>query len=391
MKFNFDEVIDRRNTASVKWDLADELFRTEGILPMWVADMDFRSPPAVIEALHARAAHGVFGYTACMASYYEAVIGWMKKRHDWDIARDWIVPSPGVVPALSMLVQALTGPVDRVILQTPVYYPFMAAIEKNGREILRNPLTLGDGRYRMDFDGLEQAAADPRAKLIILCSPHNPVGRVWAPDELRRLGEICIRNGVLVISDEIHGDLMLRGKAHMPFASLGDELSAHSITCTAPSKTFNLPGLQTANIIIPDEGIRKAFSAVLERNGIMEPNAFGPAALEAAYRHGEEWLEQLLRYIEGNLEFLKKFLSEKIPRIKVIEPDATYLVWLDCRGLGLDRKALKRLIRSDAKVALDEGHIFGSPEGDGFERVNIACPRSVLEEGLLRIERAVKR
>jgi cystathionine beta-lyase len=262
-------------------------------------------------------------------------------------------------------------------------------VENNGRRIIRNPLLLEKGRYRMDFKGLERAAGEEGARLLILCSPHNPVGRVWTAEELRRLGEICMEHNITVASDEIHGDLVLRGNTHVPYATLGDEFLKRSITCTAPSKTFNLPGLQTANVIIPDVNMRDTFIKALERNGIFEPNAFGPAALEAAYRHGEEWLEQLLAYIQGNLEELRRFIKERIPRIKVVEPEATYMVWLDCRGLGLDTKSLKQLIRCEAKVALNEGFIFGSPEGDGFERINIACPRSVLREGLVRIEKAV--
>ncbi len=390
MRYDFDTVIDRRGTASVKWDFAEKLFGVQDIIPMWVADMDFASPPEVVEAVVERAKHGVFGYTACTPEYFDAVTGWMGRRHGWAVEKEWIVFSPGVVPALHLLVQAFTKPGDRVILQTPVYYPFMMAVERNGREVLRNPLVLENGRYRMDFRDLERKAADPLASLLILCSPHNPVGRLWTADELRRLGDICAVNGVTVIADEIHGDLVLGGRRHVPYAALSPAFLAGSVTCTAPSKTFNLPGLQTSNVIIADPEKRAAFKAALERSGIYEPNAFGVAALTAAYERGEEWLGALLSYIGENLEFLAGFVDERLPGIRVIEPEATYLAWLDCRGLGMDRRELRRFMREKARVAFDEGYIFGSPEGDGFERINMACPRSVLKEGLERIEKALR-
>ncbi len=390
MRYDFDKIIKRNKTGSVKWDLVDAIFGGENLLPMWVADMDFEAPRPVIDALIKRAEQGVYGYNACMPSYYNAMINWINKRHGWKTEKDWIIFTPGIVPALNMFVQTFTEPGDSIILQMPVYYPFMRSVKKNERHILNNPLVLDNDRYHMDFADLEEKAKDPRAKLLILCSPHNPVGRVWTEDELTQLGDICAKNDVLVISDEIHFDLMLNGNRHIPFASISNEFLMNSITCTAPSKTFNLAGLQTSNIIIANPDIRKKFNDTLERNGIHSPNVFGSVALEAAYQHGEEWLDQVIEYIEENLEFLKDFIKERLPQVKVIEPEATYLVWLDFKELGMDKKALKKFILQKAKVAVDDGYIFGSAEGDGFQRINIACPRATLEDGLKRIEKAVR-
>ena len=390
MKYNFDKIVKRGKTCSVKWDFVDERFNCSGLLPMWVADMDFEAPRPVIDAILKRAGQGVFGYTAPEPSYYEAIINWFSKRHNWKIDRDWIVFTPGVVPAISMLIQTFTEPGDGVIIQKPVYYPFMRTIKMNGRIIVNNPLTLNSSRYHMDIDGLEKTIKETAAKIMILCSPHNPVGRAWTADELTRFGEICLKNKVLVISDEIHCDLMLNGSDHIPFASISNEFLMNSITCTAPSKTFNLAGLQTSNIIIADPEKRKLFRKNIDKNALGSPNAFGAIALEAAYNNGGDWLRQVLKYIEGNLDYLNNFINKKIPEVKVIEPDATYLVWLDFRGLGLGRESLIDLLRNKAKVALDEGYIFGKTEGDGFARMNIACPRKILREGLSRIGNAVK-
>ncbi len=390
MKYNFDKIVKRGKTGSIKWDFVDERFCGKGLLPMWVADMDFEAPAPVIDALLKRAAQGVFGYTAPEDSCYEAVISWFSRHHNWKLNRDWIVFSPGVVPAISMLIQTFTEPGGGVIVQKPVYYPFMRSIRTNERIIINNPLVLKNGRYEMNIDGLEKKIKDSRAKLMILCSPHNPVGRVWTADELNSLGEICIKNNVLVVSDEIHCDLTLNGNIHLPFAGLSENFLMNSITCTAPSKTFNLAGLQMSNIIIADPGMRKAFRKTIERNGLGSPNAFGTIALEAAYTKGGDWLKQVLKYIEGNLDFLKGYISKNIPAIKVIEPEATYLVWLDFRELGLGKESLTDLLRNRAGVALDEGYIFGEAEGIGFARMNIACPRKILKDGLVRIENAVK-
>jgi len=390
MEYDFNRTIDRKKTGSVKWELVEELFGEKNLLPMWVADMDFDAPAPVVEALINRAKHGIYGYTACMPSFYKSIIDWNKKRYNIDIDREWILFSPGVVPALNMIIQAFTRSGDKVIIQLPVYYPFIKAVENNECSILSNSLILEDGRYRINFADLEQKAKDNKAKLLILCSPHNPVGRVWTEEELVRIGEICNKNEVLVISDEIHSDLILKGFKHTPFASISTDSLMNSITCNSPSKSFNLAGLQTSYIVIADPVKRQKFSKVLARNGITGPNVFGALALEAAYSYGEEWLKQLIEYIQKNLEFLKDFIHDRIPMVRVIEPEATYLVWLDFRKLGLDKKGLKNFIRKEAGLALDDGYMLGSAEGDGFERINIACNRSTLERGLSRLEKAIK-
>ncbi len=402
MQYDFDREINRRGTHSLKWgfmqDEEDPLrakpteafFGENRVLPLWVADMDFPSPRPVVEALIERAKHGIYGYTVRTNSYSEAVVNWMRKRHGWEIAPEWICTTPGVVPALNLLVRTFAAPGERVLIQRPVYYPFFSAIENNGAETVVSPLVYEDGRYRMDFDDLEEKASDPRVKLAILCSPHNPIGRVWTADELTRFGEICLKNGVLVVSDEIHGDLVYRGNKFVPLASLDEALAQNAITCTAPSKTFNLAGLHTSNIIISNPELRSRFEKTLQSTGLFGMNAFGAVAVEAAYNHGEEWLAQALDYLDGNLAYLEDYVSRRIPQITVIRPEGTYLVWMDCRRLGLDKDGLKRLMLKEARVYLDEGFLFG-PEGEGFERINIACPRSILVEALERIGNAVAR
>jgi cysteine-S-conjugate beta-lyase len=388
MKYEFHKEVNRLNTASEKWDEVENLFGDKDILPMWVADMDFRAPEPVIEAIKNRAEHGIFGYTARTQSYFDAVINWMKRRHNWEVEKEWICHSPGVVPALSIIVQAFTNPGDKIIIQPPVYYPFTHVIERHGRTIVPNALKFENGQYRMDYEDLE-GKIDSSTKLIIISSPHNPVGKVWTKEELIRLGEICLKHNILIVSDEIHFDLIYKGYEHTSFASISDEFAQNSIICTAPSKTFNLAGLQTSNIIIPNEEIRAKYSDALETLSIGMISTFGLVATESAYRFGEEWLDELMQYLQQNLDFLKDYIETNIKALKVIQPEGTYLVWIDCRGLGMDAKALERLMQKEAKVALDEGYIFGK-EGEGFTRINIACPRSILEEGLRRIDRAVQ-
>ena len=400
MRYDFDREIDRRGTCATKWefiqreDTALELERTDRFfgegrtLPMWVADMDFPCPQPVIEALVTRATHGIYGYSSPSEAYIQSVIQWMKRRQGWEIAPESICIAPGVVPALCMLVQAFTHPGEGVLIQPPVYYPFAAAIERNGARVVRNPLILEGGQYRMDFEDLERKAADPQVKMAILCSPHNPVGRVWEAEELRRFAEICRANDVLIISDEIHGDLIYPGRTFTPFAALGKALAEQAVICTAPSKTFNLAGLHMSNIIVPDPRLRQRFQQALLKNGLTGVNPFGLAASTAAYDEGEDWLEQVLEYLDGNLTALRQHLRHHVPQITLIEPQGTYLAWLDCRQLGLSRPALHRLMLERARVYLDEGHIFGE-EGEGFERMNIACPRPVLREALDRIQQAV--
>ncbi len=388
MKYDFDEVIDRTNYHSVKWDELEATFGVKDVLPMWIADMEFRSPKPVIEAIKKAAEHGIYGYTSRPLSYYQAIINWMEKRHNWKVKKDWIAYSPGVVPALSLIIRAFCQPGDKVVVQPPVYYPFFKVIENNGCHVVNNPLKLSNKKYFMDYEDLERKIDDPRVKLLILCSPHNPVGRVWQKEELIILGEICLKHNIIVVSDEIHADILFEGYKHSPFASISPAFAHNSITCTAPNKTFNLAGLQTSTIIIPNKKYYKIYNNALDSLTLDENNVFGLVALEAAYRYGEEWLEQLLSYLNENLGFLTKYFKERIPKIKVIKPEGTYLVWLDCRRLGLSAKDLNNFMIKKARVALDDGYWFGT-EGKGFMRINIACPRSFLEEGLKRIERAV--
>jgi cysteine-S-conjugate beta-lyase len=400
MRYDFDTEIPRDNTSSVKWGImidendpvgfrATDMYQGENrVLPMWVADMDFRCAQPIIDALTARAQHGIFGYSFPSDSYRDAVVGWMAKRHDWHIDPSWIVTTPGVVSGITTLIRAFVKPGEKVLIQNPVYSPFKGAAEANGAIAINNPLIFRDGRYWMDFDDLEAKARDPEVKMAILCNPHNPIGQVWSPEDLTRFAEICIANDVLMVSDEIHGDLILSGVNFRPLASLRDDFVPHVITCTAPSKTFNLAGLQVSNIIIADADLRKRFTDAVRGTGLFVPNAFAVVAVEAAYRYGDEWLDQVLAYIEGNARFLEQYMAENIPQIKVAPLEGTYLAWLDCRALELDREELSHLMMDEARVFLEGGTDFGE-EGDGFQRINIACPRSILVEALERIRVAV--
>ncbi len=388
MSFDFDSVIDRHNTNSMKWDFTDSFFSMKGLLPMWVADMDFRAPGSVIDAVKKVAEHGIFGYSGIPDSYYDALIQWMEHRHRWKIKREWSVFTPGVVPALYMLVRAFTQPGDQVIVQTPVYYPFFSAVQNNNRELLDNPLQLKDGRYFMDLHDLENKLT-PRTKMLILCNPHNPIGRVWSEQELYDLGELCLKNNILVVSDEIHEDIVYPGFTHIPFHSISREFADNCVVCTGASKTFNLPGLQVSNTIVSNRDIKERFQKEVQSCGIFSPNIFGIAATEAAYRHGEPWLTALLGYLKKNFAFLKEFAAQRIPGLKVTELQGTYLAWLDFRDCGIPPDKLGTFVREDAGVGLEAGIIFGC-KAEGFERMNIACPRSILEEALLKIESAIR-
>ena len=399
-KYDFDTEIDRLHTHPYKWSYAQgedhplelaatDMFSGENrVLPMWVADMDFACPQPVIDALVSRALHGIYGYTAITDSFYQSAVNWMKKRHQWEIEADWICTSPGVVPALNTAVRAFVSPGDKVLIQMPVYYPFFSTIENNGAEIAANPLIYENGRYSMDFEDLERKASDPQVKMVILCSPHNPIGRVWSRQELIRFGEICQAHNVLVVSDELHGDLIFNDAVFTPYGTLGEKFAQNSLICTAPSKTFNMAGIRASNIIIPNQQLRETFQKTLESNGLGGLNLFATVALEAAYNHGEEWLEQLLTYIQANFDFMCNYLADNIPQISVVPLEGTYLAWLDCRKLGLSEKALRSLMLDGARVYLDEGYIFGDG-GEGFERINLACPRSILAEAMQRIKSAV--
>jgi cystathionine beta-lyase len=389
MNYDFDRIIDRTGTGSLKWELGRTTHGVDGVLPMWVADMDFEVAPPITEAIIRRANHPVYGYTLWRDSYYDAVTDWMKRRFDWEVQRDWIIFSPGIVPAVNLAVQAFTRPGEKVIIQPPVYYPFANAVLNNGRQLVNNPLVLEGDRYLMDFEQLERVI-DRRTRMMILCSPHNPVGRVWTKEELSRLAEICLKHDILLVSDEIHGDLVMRGHRHFPMATVAPELKDRMITCTAPSKTFNLAGLQAANIMIPNEELRERYIVASRNCGVWLGNIFGLEALEAAYRHCEDWLEQLLAYLGENYRFLCGFVEDNLPEVNVLPLEGTYLAWMDFRSLGIDDDELEDLLLKKAKVWLDRGTLFGGPSG-GFQRINIACPRPLLREGLDRITAVINR
>lgn len=378
MKYDFDKTIDRRATNSYKWDSAPE-----GVLPMWVADMDFRTAPAIIDALQKRVAHGIFGYTRVPDAYYDAVTSWFSRRHGWDIDREWIIYTSGVVPAVSAVIKALTVPGDKVIVQTPVYNCFFSSIRNNGCEIVSNPLRRTADTYEMDFDALERCAADPRAKVMLLCNPHNPAGRVWTPDELTRLGNICLRNGVTVVADEIHCELVYQGFKYTPFASLSDAFLHRSVTCVSPSKAFNIAGLQIANIVAFDNDLRSRIDKAININEVCDVNPFGVAATIAAYNEGEEWLNQLVDYLHGNYETMAEFCRRELPEFSITRLEGTYLVWMDCSSLGMPSDALEHALLDDACLWLNAGTMYGA-EGEGYMRWNIACPRSVMLDGLNR-------
>lgn len=378
MKYDFDKTIDRRATNSYKWDSAPG-----GVLPMWVADMDFRTAPAIIDALQKRVAHGIFGYTRVPDAYYDAVTSWFSRRHGWNIDREWIIYTSGVVPAVSAVIKALTVPGDKVIVQTPVYNCFFSSIRNNGCEIVSNPLRRTADTYEMDFDALERCAADPRAKVMLLCNPHNPAGRVWTPDELTRLGNICLRNGVTVVADEIHCELVYQGFKYTPFASLSDAFLHRSVTCVSPSKAFNIAGLQIANIVAFDNDLRSRIDKAININEVCDVNPFGVAATIAAYNEGEEWLNQLVDYLHGNYEAMAEFCRRELPEFPITRLEGTYLVWMDCSSLGMPSDALEHALLDDARLWLNAGTMYGA-EGEGYMRWNIACPRSVMLDGLNR-------
>lgn len=386
MKYHFDRIIDRRNTHSYKWDQSVKLFGREDITPLWVADMDFESPPAVKEALVRRAEQGIYGYSIKSDSYVEAIIRWFERRHGWTLRPEWITDSPGIVTSLSLAVELYSEPGSQVILQSPVYYPFYDVIRMNGRQVAKNPLSLRDGRYEMDYAHLEELMRGG-AKLLLLCSPHNPGGRIWDREELLRLGELCLRYGVTVISDEIHCDLALPGHTHVPFASLSEELANITLTCLAPTKTFNLPGIQSSFIVASNPEIKRKFDMRIKTLSLHMTNFFVPDAVQAAYNEGDEWLDELMHYINGNVEYAIGYLAEHLPQVEVMRPDGTYLLWLDCRKLGLDVKGLKKLMFEEARVAFSEGSVFGT-EAEGYLRINLACPRSLLQEAVVRFCKA---
>lgn len=389
MKYNFDEIIDRRNTNSLKYDFALERNKPSDVLPLWVADMDIKTPFEVREALKKSAEHGIFGYSDVKIEYFNTLHTWFKTKFAWDTKPEWLVKTPGVVFAICTAIRAFTEEGDAVLIQRPVYYPFSLSIKDNERKLVNNPLIYKGGKYEIDFVDFEQKIINNDVKLFILCSPHNPVGRVWSKEELIKIGDICVKHNVLVVADEIHEEFIYKGFKHHVFANLKPEFNKIAITCTAPSKTFNLAGLQISNIFIANAEIRHKFKKEIIKTGYCELNAMGLVACQTAYAHGQDWLEQLKVYLAQNLDFTRKFLAEKIPQIKLVEPQGTYLIWLDCSALHLDDKALEDLIINKAKLWLDAGTMFGS-EGSGFQRINITCPRATLEKALLQLEATVK-
>jgi cystathionine beta-lyase len=382
MKYDFDSVIDRSNSYSIKHEPSWR-GKPDDVLPMWVADMDFAAPPCVQEALIRRARHGIFGYSEPDAAYFDVVGKWFKERFNWDTQRDWITITPGVVNALYIAVHALTKPGDGVVIQQPVYYPFEAAIRHTGRQLLVNELVYSDGHYNIDFQDFEEKIK--QAKMFIICSSHNPVGRVWSKDELTRMGEICLRHGVIVISDEIHEDFVFSGNKQLVFAALSDDFADITVTCTSPSKTFNLAGLLHANIFISNKLLRDKFKEEYVRSGLSQPGLMGLDACKAAYEGGAEWLAQLLDYLAENMLHLKKYLSNHISKIKLVEPEGTYLAWLDCNELGFSAQKLDDVIMNNGKLWLNAGYTFGKG-GAGFERMNVACPCSILLNALERLK-----
>lgn len=389
-KFDFDTLVERRGTDCLKYDFALRRGKPQNVLPLWVADMDFRTSEKIIAAICQRAEHGIFGYTESGDSYFDAVAGWMSRRHGWKIKKDWLVKTPGVVFALAMAIKAFTEAGDRVLIQQPVYYPFSEMIKDNGREVVSSDLILGaDGKYHIDFEDFERKAAEEKTSLFLLCSPHNPVGRVWTEEELLKIGEICLKHHVTVVSDEIHEDFVWGTRKHIVFANLRKEFEDLSITCTSPAKTFNLSGLQVSNILIPSEKLRARFQKQIAAAGYSQLNTMGLTACEAAYCYGDDWYDAMMEYVSGNIRFMKSYLERELPQLTMTEPEGTYLVWVDFRRLGMSEPELERLIVKKANLWLDSGTIFGKAS-EGFERFNAACPRVILEKALEQLKRAVQ-
>lgn len=390
MQYDFDTPIDRTHTWSIKHDFKKENGKADDILPLWVADMDFRSPDSVIEALKKAVDHGIFGYSRADESYFDAVAAWYQKRHHLTLQPEWMTCTPGIVFALSIAVRAFTQEGDAVLIQPPVYHPFSRAILRNKRTLVENPLVLKDGHYEMDLEDLEQKVLDEHVKLMILCNPHNPVGRVWTREELTALADICLRHHVYVISDEIHGDFVWQGHEQTPYASISEEACLHSMMCTAPSKTFNLAGMATSNLFIPDPEMRRKFRSELLDVGQENMNRLGLFACRAAYEGGGEWLDQLIGYLAGNLALVRDFCKNRVPQIQLVEPEGTYLAWLDCRELGMTDDELMAFFSDEAKVWLDPGTHSGE-QGSGFMRFNLGSSRSVIAQALDQIEAAWKK
>lgn len=384
MKYNFDEITDRRNTNSLKWSVG------ENELPMWVADMDFKTAPSVTEALTKRAAHGIFGYAVIPDEWYEAYMSWWKNRYSFKIEKDWLIFATGVVPAISSIVRKLTTPAENVLILTPVYNIFFNSILNNGRNVFECPLSYKNKEYGIDFEDLEKKLSDPQTTMMILCNPHNPIGKIWDKKTLKKIGDLCFEHHVTVVSDEIHCDLTETGKSYIPFASVSEKCRMNSITCVAPTKSFNIAGLQTAAVIVPNEVLRHKVWRGLNTDEVAEPNCFAVSAAIAAYKEGGEWLDALRKYIDENRKFVSAFLGMNLPQITLIQSEATYLLWLDCSLLDGDSDQLQKFIRETTGLYLSTGKIYGIG-GEHFLRLNIACPRSRLADGLNRLKDAVEK
>ena len=388
MKYDFNKIINRNNTKSLKYDFAKERNMPEDLLPLWVADMDFQTSPEIIEALNKAVSHGIYGYSEGKEEYFDAVYNWYNDNFNWQVKKEWLIKTPGVVFAIVLAINALTNEGGSVLIQNPVYYPFTEVIIDNNRKLVNNSLVRNGKKYEIDFEDFEKKIKENNVKLFILCSPHNPVGRVWKKWELEKIGDICLKHNVKIVSDEIHSDFVYPENKHIVFSSLDEKYQNITITCTAPTKTFNLAGLQISNIFIPNLEIRKKVLKQLDRVGYSQVNLMGLVACEAAYKYGRQWLNELKEYLLDNLNFLRDYLETNIPQIKLIEPEGTYLIWLDCSALGFEDKELEKFIVEKAKLWLDSGYIFGK-EGEGFQRINIACPRETLKKALEQLKEAV--
>lgn len=385
--YDFDKIVDRRGTSCLKYDFQVERRGRDDLLPLWVADMDFALPENILDDIQKRVSHGIFGYTDPKREYFDSVIGWFYSHFGWEGKPEWITVTPGVVVAISVAVRALTKEGEGVLIQQPVYYPFSEAILLNKRKLVNNQLVYENGKYSIDFEDFEKKIVDENVKLFILCSPHNPVGRVWTEEELRKMGEICLKHNVIIVSDEIHCDFTYEGHKHTVFPSLGEEFENNVVFCTAPSKTFNIAGLHVSNIFIPNPEIRKKFKSELESFGFSQPNVLGLTACQSVYSKGEEWYRELKEYIAGNLDFAREYFAENMPKIRLVEPDGTYLIWLDCEKLGLSVEELESFVEDKAKLWVDFGKIFGKDSGQ-FIRLNIACPRKTLRQALEQLRAA---
>ncbi len=383
-KYDFDEIIPRKGTNCEKYDQLETRFGNGNAIPLWVADSDFRVPDFITSAIRSRVDHEIYAYSFRPDGYFNSIIKWQQLRHDWQIEREMILPTQGVVSTLSSIIMAFTNPGDKVVIQPPVYTPFFSCVKECGRTVVENPLKIVDGRYTFDFEDFSRKIDDD-TNLLILCNPHNPVGRVWTKEELTKLGDICLKNNVLIVSDEIHSDLIYNGFRHLPLPKISEELANNCIVCMAPSKTFNMAGLATSYVIIADKKIRQKFERFLHTLHLQSGNIFGNVALEAAYHHGTDWVNQQNEYLEANRDYLLAFFGERMPRVKMTFTEATYLAWLDLREYGLSELEMNRILIDQAGIVLNKGSIYGK-EGNGFFRLNFACPRQVLEAAITRME-----